>query len=314
MSGKKKAQKMSLSDFLADQSTGSWADEMEDLPSAPSAKESSDHFRGSGHRGFDRDVDLDSLPRGPARNREGGRFESQDRGFASRERFPPRAPVDLPTEPPFTAHVANLSFDATEDDIASLFGSLNVTNIRILRDHEEKSKGFCFVEFGDVESLKQALELNGESFQRRSIRIKVAEPLKPRGDRPERQPDRTDVSSWRRADPVESAEARREYGNRERGGFRGRSDRGFSDRRGDSSWSGGAFSRRGDGFGRSEAPAERPRLQLQPRTVDSTKTDDYARSSKPNPFGAAKPVDTSEALKRVEEKRLGTQSKSEQDS
>ncbi|KAG0176997.1 hypothetical protein DFQ28_007265 [Apophysomyces sp. BC1034] len=300
---------MSLSDFLADESSGSWADQMSDLPSAPSAKESTGGSRGFGGGGFDRDNDFEPLPRGPARDRDGGHFENQDR-FGSRDRFASRAPVELPTEPPFTAHVANLSFDATEDDLASLFAPMNVVSIRILRDHDERSKGFCFVEFADVDSLKQALEINGESFQRRPIRIKVAEPLKARSDRPDRQPDRTDVSSWRRAGPVEPAEPRREYGNRERGGFRGgrggdHSERGFSDRRGDTSWGGGAFSRRDEHSGRSEAPTERPRLNLKPRTVDSSKAEDQTRSQKPSPFGAARPVDTTEALKRIEEKRMG---------
>jgi translation initiation factor 4B len=42
MSGKKKAQKMSLSDFLANDNTtassGSWADDVVDLPTAPACK------------------------------------------------------------------------------------------------------------------------------------------------------------------------------------------------------------------------------------------------------------------------------------
>lgn len=48
-------------------------------------------------------------------------------GYESRERsFTPRGPVELPTEPPFTVHVASLSFDAIEDDLASLFNGLKV--------------------------------------------------------------------------------------------------------------------------------------------------------------------------------------------
>lgn len=49
------------------------------------------------------------------------------RGFEQRERqFTPRAPTELPTKPPYTAHVASLSFDATEDDLAGLFADLKV--------------------------------------------------------------------------------------------------------------------------------------------------------------------------------------------
>lgn len=54
-----------------------------------------------------------------------------------------------------------------------------------------------------------------------------------------------------------------------------------------------------------DAPAERPRLQLKPRSVDNVKEQSAqtpSSSSKANPFGAAKPVDTDSALKRIEEK------------
>lgn len=63
-----------------------------------------------------------------------------------------------------------------------------------------------------------------------------------RPERAPRQPDRTDVSSWRRETPLELPERRG-------GGFRG--GRGGFDRRGgDTSWRGGAFTRRDDRFGK----------------------------------------------------------------
>lgn len=72
-----------------------------------------------------RDMDL---PSGPARG--GDRFERRERFTSPRpERFAPRAPVELPTEPPFTAHIANLSFDANEDDLADFFGQMKVKGI-----------------------------------------------------------------------------------------------------------------------------------------------------------------------------------------
>lgn len=63
----------------------------------------------------------DDLPRGPARDE--GRFERRP---PPPSRFTQRAPVDLPTQPPFTAHIANLSFDANEDDLADFFRGLKV--------------------------------------------------------------------------------------------------------------------------------------------------------------------------------------------
>ncbi|KAI8147302.1 hypothetical protein BJV82DRAFT_595032 [Fennellomyces sp. T-0311] len=295
MSGKKKAQKMSLSDFLADDNgSGSWADEMPALPSAPAAKEDDGGFSpargGDRFGGRDRDFDL---PRGPARDHGG--FERRDRFAAPRQdRYAPRAPVELPTEPPFTAHIANLSFDANEDDLADFFGQMKIASIRILRDRDERSKGFGYVEFEDLESLKGALEMTGESLQGRTIRVNVAEPPKDRPDRPPRQPDRTDVSSWRRETPVELPERRG-------GGFRGGRG-GFHDRQRDTSWgSGGGFGRRDNRFGR-DGPAERPRLNLKPRSTDSPGATSPQTSSKASPFGAARPVDTDSALKRIEQK------------
>ncbi|KAI7864685.1 hypothetical protein BDF14DRAFT_1832697 [Spinellus fusiger] len=303
MSGKKKVQKMSLSDFLADDSKGSWADEMADLPTAPSAAERPSRGLGGGG-GFDRERDFESSHRGGGEggDRFGSRF-GNDRGASG---YTPRAPVALPTSAPFTAHIANLSFDASEDDLSNFFGKMKIANIRILRDRDENSKGFGYVEFDDLDSLKGALELSGESLHNRNIRVNVAEPPKERTDRPERGPDRTDVSTWRRTGPVESRDPpRREFGNREaRPQDRERS---FFDRRGDTSWGGGS-----SGFARNNrqesAPAERPRLNLKPRTVETVSSaDDAHGSSKPSPFGAAKPVNTEDALKRIEEKISGKQ-------
>jgi translation initiation factor 4B len=94
-------------------------------------------------------------------------------GYAIRE------PLDLPTEPPFTCHVGNLSFDATADDISDLFSGCGVTNVRIVEDKMTKApKGFGYVEFETVEGLQKALDLSGTSLQGRTIRTSVAEPPK----------------------------------------------------------------------------------------------------------------------------------------
>ena len=128
-------------------------------------------------------------------------------------------------------------------------------------------------------------------------------------DRPERaprQPDRTDVNSWRREAPLESPERRGGGGGR--GGFRGGREGGFQDRRGDTSWGGGAFAKRENRFGSRDAPAERPRLNLKPRSADlpSAGSSAQTNSNKPNPFGAAKPVDTESVLQKVEKKLTET--------
>lgn len=48
-----------------------------------------------------------------------------------RPRYASRPPAELPTEPPFTAHIANLSFDAVEEDLADFFKDMKV----ISNDH-----------------------------------------------------------------------------------------------------------------------------------------------------------------------------------
>ncbi|KAI8988271.1 hypothetical protein BDF20DRAFT_854780 [Mycotypha africana] len=299
---------MSLSDFLADGPSGgssSWADDVVDLPTAPAARE--DRSEGYSSRGFD-DERNDrgygeerrySNDRGFGGDRRGSDRYERGRGrgrggFESRGERPytPRSPVELPTEAPFTARVANLSFDSSEDDLSNLFSNLKVSNIRLVRDRDERPKGFGYVEFEDLDSLKSALELSGENVQGRNIRVMVAEP--PREDRP-RRVDRTDVDTWRRSGPVELPESPRRGGF---GGFGGERS-GFGGRRNDSSWGSG----RG-GFASRDRPAERPRLNLKPRTVDNAASSGTTaqKSSKPDPFGGARPVDTDKVLKKVEEK------------
>lgn len=252
-----------------------------------------------GDRGFGGDRSYGGGDRSFGGDRGNDRYERNDRGgerggFEQRERsFAPRAPVDLPTQPPYTAHVANLSFDATDDDLTDLFNNLKISKIRLVKDREtERSKGFGYVEFEDLDSLKGALELSGESVQGRNIRVNIAEP--PRDGERVRQPDRTDVDSWRRTGPIDLPEApRREFREGGRGGFGGRGGRG------DSSW--GHSDR--DSFGSRDRPSERPRLNLKPRTVDAAASSaPKSTSSKPDPFGGAKPVDTDKALHDLEKK------------
>lgn len=90
-----------------------------------------------------------------------------------------RAQLPIPEKGPWTAHVGNLSFDASENEINDFFASCEVTNVRLVRDRlEDRPKGFGYVEFGSKEGLVAALALNGEPLAGRSVRINVAEPRK----------------------------------------------------------------------------------------------------------------------------------------
>nr|CAG8586442.1 1677_t:CDS:10 [Entrophospora candida] len=237
---------MSLTDFLADQSTGSWADEMEDLPSAPAAafKDSGDHDESHRRGGFgDRN-----------RNYQNHRGSRDSRYDSPREpRFPGRSdrpPQPLPTSPPYTAHLGNLPYDLTETDVSKFFVDTNIATIRILRDKDEKPKGFGYVEFKDLESLSKALDMTGENLSNRPIRVSVAEPRE----------DRT-AGEWRRSSPREtpSSSPRNErfnsadrYGYKEdnrwgndRGGFRDRGNTHYGHRGGSGGDRGGDRGDRG---------------------------------------------------------------------
>ncbi|KAF4301650.1 hypothetical protein GTA08_BOTSDO14302 [Botryosphaeria dothidea] len=376
MAPKKQAQKMSLGDFLGDQSLGSWADEMEDLPvsGGPSAG------YGSSRPSF-----------GPSGGGFGGYERGPDRGgYAVREELP------LPTRPPYTAHLGNLSFDATEGDIQDFFLDCDVTSVRIVEDKlDRKPKGFGYVEFGTLDGLKKALALSGTQFQGRNIPKDRVEtrvfddwtrkgplpPLaneRPRGGGGYRNFDSgaSDAGSDRggRSRGFEGEGRTRDFGNWERKGPLSpvnpppRESREPRDRKASPSWgegrSGSETSRppRRD-FSESRpahdrqptapeldnswrdrmrpaesaksptatpdastpsspvakpaAPATRPRLNLQKRTVSETPAAANTAAgsdSKASPFGAARPIDTAAKEREIEEKRqLALRQKKEAD-
>ena len=93
----------------------------------------------------------------------------------------PRPVVPLPSQPPYTAHVGNLAFDLTEGEIENYFEGCKVISVRIMKDRmDNRPKGFGYVEFADLDSLKKALTLADGQLAGRSVRISVAEPRKHR--------------------------------------------------------------------------------------------------------------------------------------
>lgn len=204
---KTKGEKMDLGTFLTDSTLGSWADEMEDMP-MPSAP--------SGRGGYG----------GERSNNSGGGFG----GMADRGGYSVREPLPLPTKPPYTVHLGNMSFDATEGDITDFFSGCEVTSVRIVEDKlERKPKGFGYAEFASLDGLKKALDANNTQFQGRSIRVSVAEPQKDR-------PDAREFGDWTRKGPLADVSGQRRVSERGgfgsgRGGFDNASDAG-SDRGG----------------------------------------------------------------------------------
>ncbi|KAF8340748.1 uncharacterized protein EI90DRAFT_3117287 [Cantharellus anzutake] len=178
-SAPKKAKKLALTEFLADESLGSWADEMDSLPTAPTIKTDEDRAR-------DRE------------GRRGGDYGGRERDFPPRY-YPPREELPLPTKPPYVAFVGNLAFDIHEEIIAEYFSPNVIKDIKIIRDREDHHpKGFGYVEFDTLDGLKDALSRTGGQLAGRSVRVSVAEPPK---ERTHLEDERL-AGPWRREGPL----------------------------------------------------------------------------------------------------------------
>ncbi|XP_046682887.1 eukaryotic translation initiation factor 4H [Homalodisca vitripennis] len=108
------------------------------------------------------------------------------RGYGGGQQKPKR----MPTEPPFTAYIGNLPKKIVQGDITRILenpelgpGRINVKGVRLVKDREtDVFKGFCYVEFEDVESLKNALELNDTiDLDGYLVRIDIADDKRDRG-------------------------------------------------------------------------------------------------------------------------------------
>ncbi|WFD19902.1 Eukaryotic translation initiation factor 4B [Malassezia caprae] len=348
-----KKNKMSLGDFLADETTGtSWADELDDLPSAPAPR---DH-----HMADYGAADMGSrMPR--------SRFDGP----------PPvmREEPPLPTQPPFTAFVVNLSFDSTEGDVRMFFEPMNPISVRLVNGPDGRPRGYGYVEFETLDELKDALTYTGKPLANRNVRVSVAEPssralksaaaddatqwrrstplpaddrrfgapsgisgfeemsisgdgtrsgfgakFTPSSDIPRRrgplepaEPSASDVASdWRTGKPISGKPSRFGFGDREGGGRSG----GFGGRRFDdddlSNW------RSGKPAAERGAATERRKLDLKPRTAPVGETLTTSSTGRSNPFGAAKPVDVVERQREIDEKireqdRLRREQRAKQD-
>lgn len=187
----KKGKKMNLNEFLGDSTLGSWADEMDALPSAPAARTDEELARDRHGRG--RDDFLSTRPdRAPA---------------------PPREDLPLPTSPPYTAFIGNLSFQMTEAEMQDHFGAAKIKTVKIIKDRDEKPKGFGYIEFHDLQGLKDALALNGSELSNRTIRVSVAEPPKERPGGGFEDSSKFD-SPWRREGPLPPAQGSRDPSRR----------------------------------------------------------------------------------------------------
>ena len=82
--------------------------------------------------------------------------------------------------------VGNISFNATEDGLRSLFARYgNVERVTILKDRNSgESRGFGFVEMSDDGAGRKAIDaLNRTDFLGRKLNVNEARPKEDRGDR-----------------------------------------------------------------------------------------------------------------------------------
>ncbi len=72
--------------------------------------------------------------------------------------------------------VGNLPFKISSEELQDLFEEFGeVEDLVIITDRETgRSKGFGFVTFGNEESAKKALALDGKEVQGRQIRVNIA--------------------------------------------------------------------------------------------------------------------------------------------
>ena len=91
---------------------------------------------------------------------------------------------DVPSEPSETLFLGNLSFGANTDEISELFSKYGeIVSVRLPTHPEtEQPKGFGYVQYGNVEDAKKALEaLNGEYIDNRPVRLDFSTP-RPQND------------------------------------------------------------------------------------------------------------------------------------
>merc|ERR1719285_1477429 len=231
----------------------------------------------------------------------------------------------IPRRPPFTAYIANLPYDVDEGQIQEVFerARLKIIQVRLMKDEGGRLRGYGYADFDDRDSLIDALTMTDLAVNNRKMRIDLASQAgKDKGGgfdhadgkgRREEDPDagRSDASDdWRRGPPPptrEGYQGRDSYDrdrrdrDGDRGGFGDRDRDRYGDRDRDRDRGYGRDRDSGSARDRLQEPAkERPRLALAPRSKAKEEADGSAPSS--SIFGGAKPVDTVQREKEMEER------------
>ena len=248
-----------------------------------------------------------------------------------KEARPARPTMPVPSSPPFTAFVGNFPYECPREEVVGLFtaNACAIADVRMVRNRDtDRPRGY-FLEFEDKASLERALTFDQYNMGGRPLRVNVAEGKPDRRDRfgggggfADRYNER-DRRGGGFADRYNDATGGKggggSFGRRE-GGAGYQEARGGGDGRGDkASFTGGGYhAPRGGGGDRGRRsfdrdpdappPEGRKKLELKPRSADAAAAAEAAAalatspSSKPNPFGSAKPVDTTAKIAEAERK------------
>jgi cold-inducible RNA-binding protein len=98
-------------------------------------------------------------------------------------------------------YVGNLPFSTTSESLAELFSSFGkVDSSKIITDRDTgRSKGFGFVEMGDIDAADSAIaNLNGADHGGRNLTVNEARPMEKREARfrPQRSNNNDHSASW----------------------------------------------------------------------------------------------------------------------
>src|SRR5437763_5940758 len=118
----------------------------------------------------------DGGQRKPATQSRNGQQQQQQYQRSQEQPRPSRKPESVEVTTP-RLYVGNLSFDATESDLFELFNGVgHVQNAEVVSyRHNQRSKGFAFVQMQTIEEAKRAVEeLHDKEFLGRKLVVSGA--------------------------------------------------------------------------------------------------------------------------------------------
>ena len=73
-------------------------------------------------------------------------------------------------------YVGNLPYNTTNEELEQLFSQCgSISEVKLITDRETgRSKGFAFVTFDDAGAVAQAIQLNGNEFNGRNLKVSEA--------------------------------------------------------------------------------------------------------------------------------------------